>query len=236
MEENKSIANYFDQVKYMKKLQTDEEKELMVKEFQRAFTSDVATMRDLERERGDYMRRQPRVKQYELSYNFEQYGRYTKMLRNASKKDEEKSISFYKMIKYVKKHHLNKGDSIVYNFTEIKGYDPEMIEIPKEFEDLPIADVKPKDFARKKSNKKLIRTRTNKTMEGYDAWRCHDRYVVTLGSKSPNVARFSIAPSLLLKIFGIPDEPAFGLVSTGEYNFEDNNLDCYKLFDYKQTI
>ena len=25
------------------------------------------------------------------------------------------------------------------------------------------------------------------------------------------------------------------MVSTGEYNFEDNNLDCYKLFDYKQT-
>ena len=26
-----------------------------------------------------------------------------------------------------------------------------------------------------------------------------------------------------------------GIVGTGEFNFEDNNLDCFKLYDYKQT-
>ena len=38
-----------------------------------------------------------------------------------------------------------------------------------------------------------------------------------------------------MKVFGIPDESSYAVVSTGEFNFEDNNLDCYKVFDYKQT-
>lgn len=46
-------------------------------------------MKGLVREEGDYMRRQPRLKQDELSYNFEQYGRYSEMLSKAAKKDQE---------------------------------------------------------------------------------------------------------------------------------------------------
>lgn len=207
----------------------------MLKEFRSAYEPDVVTMKDLERERGDYMRRQPRVKPSELSYNFEQYGRYSDMLSKASKKDQEKSELFYKMVKYVKKNKEDIGDSIVYDFMKIKGYDPDLIEIPEEFEDLPIADLKAKDFARRQSNKKLIRTRTAKDMTNYDAWRCHDRSVFTADHKHPNVAKFLIAPSLLWKCFGIPDGASNGIVSTGEYNFEDNNLDCFKLYDYKQT-
>ena len=80
MEENKGIKNYWEQVKFMKKLQTDEEKAQMLKEFKRAYEPDIVTMADMERECGDYMFRQPRVKPDELSYNFEQYGRFTKML------------------------------------------------------------------------------------------------------------------------------------------------------------
>lgn len=45
-----------------------------------------------------------------------------------------------------------------------------------------------------------------------------------------------LAPADLYKVFGIPDEPSIGVAGSGEYNFEDNNLDCYKLYDYKQTI
>ena len=49
MEENKSIKDYFKQIKHLKKLLTDEEKELMRKEFERAYEPDVVTMKDLER-------------------------------------------------------------------------------------------------------------------------------------------------------------------------------------------
>ncbi len=96
-----------------------------------------------------------------------------------------------------------------------------------------IADVKPKDFARRQSNKKLIRTRSSKDMTNYDAWRCHDRSVMMADEKHPNVAKFYLAPADLWKVFGQPDKPTLGIVSTGEFNFEDNNLDCFKLYDYK---
>ena len=87
LQENRLIHDYYSQIKNMKKLQTDEEKALMLKEFQRAYDPDVVTMKGLVREEGDYMRRQPRLKQDELSYNFEQYGRYSEMLSKAAKKD-----------------------------------------------------------------------------------------------------------------------------------------------------
>lgn len=208
----------------------------MVKEFKRAFKPDNIQMADLERNRGDYMKRQPRVNSEELSYNFEQYGRYSKMLSRAKKIDDEKSRTFYKIVKYVKKNIENESDVIVRDFTVIKGFEPDLIEIPKEFEDLPIADVTPKDIARRKSNKKLVRVRTDKKMGTYDAWRCHDRSVFMADHKHQNVAKLYLAPADLIRVFGIPDRPTLGIVSTGEFNFEDNNLDCFKLYDYKQTV
>ncbi len=70
-------------------------------------------------------------------------------------------------------------------------------------------------------------------MTNYDAWRCHDRSVMMADEKHPNVAKFYLAPADLWKVFGQPDKPTLGIVSTGEFNFEDNNLDCFKLYDYK---
>ena len=57
MDENKNMRDYYSQVKFLKKLQTDEEKSLMLKEYQRLFEPDIVTMKDLERNPGDYMRR-----------------------------------------------------------------------------------------------------------------------------------------------------------------------------------
>lgn len=157
------------------------------------------------------------------------------MLLKATKKDKERSEQFYKLVKYVKKNKDSSNDPIVKDFVQTQGYDPDLIDIPEEFEDLPIADLKQKDLKRKKSNKKFLRVHGAKSIAGYDAWRCHDRSVHSMGPKQANVAKFLIAPSLLLKTFGIPDEGSYGFFSTGEYNFEDNNLDCYRLFEYKQT-
>jgi len=181
LDENKRISDYYKRIKHLSKLQTDEEKDLMLRELEKAHFPDEVTMATLERERGDYMRRQPRINPEELSYNFEQYDRYSKILARSTVSDRAKSESFYKMIKYVKKNINNKTDSIVRDFTEIDGYVPELIEIPKEFEDLPIADVKAREFARNKSGKTLIRTRTSKNMTNYDAWRCHDRETIHFG-------------------------------------------------------
>lgn len=57
---------------------------------------------DLIKEEGDYYRRQPRVDIENLSYNFEQFKRYTKTLKEAKEKDDFESQRFYKMLAYVK--------------------------------------------------------------------------------------------------------------------------------------
>ena len=44
-----------------------------------------------------------------------------------------------------------------------------------------------------------------------------------------------IAPADLIKLFGIPDSTEIFFNGTGQYSFEDSNLDTYCLFDYKQT-
>ena len=105
----------------------------MLKEFKDAYIPDVVTMHDLVRDKSDYMRRQPRIDPETLSYNFEEYGQYSKILARSTLRDRHESEKFYKMVKYVKKNIDNKKDSIVRDFTEVDGYVPELIEIPEEF-------------------------------------------------------------------------------------------------------
>ena len=50
--------------------------------------SKAVTSADLVREEGDYMRRQPRLDISKLSYNFEQFGQYTKLFKEAKAKDD----------------------------------------------------------------------------------------------------------------------------------------------------
>ena len=63
------------------------------------------------------MRRQPRLNPDALSYNFEQYSRYSADLARAKKVDDEKSRKFYKLVKYVKKNIDTPNDVLVYDFT-----------------------------------------------------------------------------------------------------------------------
>lgn len=57
LDENKQGRGYFEQVKSLKRLLTDEQKKSMIAEFKRALEPDVVTMKDLVRREGDYMRR-----------------------------------------------------------------------------------------------------------------------------------------------------------------------------------
>ena len=109
----------------------------MLKEFKDAYIPDVVTMHDLVRDKSDYMRRQPRIDPETLSYNFEEYGQYSKILARSTLRDRHESEKFYKMVKYVKKNIDNKKDSIVRDFTEVDGYVPELIEIRRSFRTCP---------------------------------------------------------------------------------------------------
>ena len=49
------------------------------------------------------------------------------------------------------------------------------------------------------------------------------------------VAKLMIAPASLVRAFGMPSPTEIFYDGTGEYNFEDSNLDLYCLYDYRQT-
>lgn len=53
--------------------------------------------------------------------------------------------------------------------------------------------------------------------------------------KNHAVCKIQIAPADLIKLFGTPEPSEIFYQGTGQYTFEDNNLDMYCLFDYKQT-
>ena len=44
-----------------------------------------------------------------------------------------------------------------------------------------------------------------------------------------------IPPALLKRAFGTPDKSQSGFAGTGLFDFEDSNLDLYRLVDYKKT-
>ena len=82
---------------------------------------------DLIKEESDYYRRQPRVDVDNLSYNFEQFKRYTKTLKEAKEKDDFESQRFYKMLAYVKENRNVRGNAVVEKFVNQDGLVPELI-------------------------------------------------------------------------------------------------------------
>ena len=49
------------------------------------------------------------------------------------------------------------------------------------------------------------------------------------------VASLLISPAALVRTFGTPELSEIFVQGTGQISFEDNNLDCYCIFDYKKT-
>lgn len=87
----------------------------------------------------------------------------------------------------------------------------------------------------RKVSRSFIPKRSSKNLEKYDVWRCSDRSVLKGDGKHFAVAKLQIAPAHLVKLFGMPDMTEIFFHGSGQYSFEDNNLDMFCLFDYKQT-
>jgi len=115
-------------------------------------------------------------------------------------------------------------------------YDPDLIEIPEEFANVVTDDVEENYVSTSRRNRrKFIRTKSDKNLAGYDAWRCTDRSIKKGSGRQHAVAKLMIAPALLVRTFGTPGMTETGFHGTGEYHFEDNNLDVFNLYDYKKT-
>lgn len=72
-------------------------------------------------------------------------------------------------------------------------------------------------------------------MVNYDVWRATDRQFPKASGKQHCVAKFWIPPADLVKLFGMPDTTEIFFQGSGQFTFEDTNLDTYCLYDYKQT-
>lgn len=112
----------------------------------------------------------------------------------------------------------------------------DLIEIPNEFKNLTIeeGDI-PKIRKDKRTKRPFIKVRTNRDLTNYDAWRIHDRELLKQGGKTPCVTKIMLPPALLVKTFGRPAASKIGFEGSGDYDFEDSNLDVFNIYDYKQT-
>ncbi len=140
------------------------------------------------------------------------------------------------MLKYVKDNLSNPKDPWVHRFVEQQGNDPSLITIPDEFKHVTYEDGEELiRFGKPRRGRKYINKRTDTSLANFDAWRCTDRDLVKGSGKDPAVAKLMIAPADLIKLFGDPDVTETFFNGTGQYSFEDSNMDTYCLFDYKQT-
>jgi hypothetical protein len=162
------------------------------------------------------------------NYNYEQFKEYTTLYDEAKKKDQEELRQFYKMVKY-SRLNAEKGDKSAVAFA--KKFRLDLITIPDEYKDESIDDIK----AHKKTKRPLVRVRTNRDMSKYDAWRVFDRELLKTGGKQICDRKIWLSPALLVKAFGMPNPSRTGFEGTGEYEFEDNNLDIFNIADYKKT-
>jgi hypothetical protein len=234
--QSKNYNGRYNQIEKLDRLLTNDEKQEI--EDEKAFNLENATNDPWPVEQVDYMKRQPRVNVRAMNYNFEQFRSYTAMYETARHEDKEKSEQFYKLVKYVLARTNEDGtpkeasNLVVRDF--LRKWKLELIEIPEEFKDLEVEDdFKPKQ--NNKSKKRRIYTRSDKFLDNYDAWRSVDRALTITSGKDKAECKVMLSPALLKKAFGRPETTSTGFTGTGQYDFEDNNLDLFKIHDYKQT-
>jgi hypothetical protein len=72
-------------------------------------------------------------------------------------------------------------------------------------------------------------------LEGYESWRVMDRTVLKADGKHNGLRTLMLSPASIVRTFGWPDGSQILTQGSGQYDFEDSNLDAYSIFDYKQT-
>ena len=69
----------------------------------------------------------------------------------------------------------------------------------------------------------------------FKAWRCFDLNPMRFNKFTPCAAKIPCSPSALIRTFGPPAFPSDVKGSSGEYIFEDQYLNLYKLYDYYEV-
>lgn len=69
----------------------------------------------------------------------------------------------------------------------------------------------------------------------YRAWRSYDLNLSILNNNIPCFAKLAVAPATLIKIFGPPSWHDNIEGTSGTYEFEDINIDVFRIFDRYET-
>jgi len=109
----------------------------------------------------------------------------------------------------------------------------DLIQIPEEYKDESLDDIEIK--MDKRTRRPIIRNRTSRDISKYDAWRVHDRELMKGGGKQRGIRNVMLSPALLIKAFGMPTFSRTAFDGSGEFDFEDNNLDIFNIADYRKT-
>ena len=119
----------------------------------------------------------------------------------------------------------------------VKKYKVDLIEIPEEFKDLEVSDdFRPlKKGGRSVQKRKFVRSKSDKTTRDYEVWRSYDRRGLQIQPNDQGCCKLMLPPALMKRAFGKPVESEMGFAVSGIYDFEDSNLDVYRIFDYKKT-
>lgn len=132
------------------------------------------------------------------------------------------------MVKYVRENPDSK-DTAVTNFK--RTYHMDLIEIPEEFKNESLDDLKINRDRR--TRRPIMKQLASRDLSKYDAWRCSDRMLHIGKPNERCIRKLKISPAALVKAFGKPLKGQLGFAVSGEYHFEDSNLDVYRLYEYK---
>lgn len=74
----------------------------------------------------------------------------------------------------------------------------------------------------------------NCIFRGYKAWRIFDTKLIVLSKMIAGTTKIQVPPSKLIKVFGPPSFNEFIEGTSTVFNFEDSNLDYFKILDRNQ--
>jgi hypothetical protein len=164
----------------------------------------------------------------EYNYNYEQYKDYSRLFNKKMSEDKKNTLEERKLMKYLYNVNNNETNGYLKKMHMTRSM---LREDPRD-KGLDITGVK---ILGKKKPKKTINMFRAGTLDKYDAWRCTDRKLFQMGREIKCRCKLSLAPCLLVKAFGWPTIETPDNKVSGEYTFEDINLDLFVLYEYNQT-
>eukprot|EP00826_Nyctotherus_ovalis_P039134 TRINITY_DN3735_c0_g2_i2.p1 TRINITY_DN3735_c0_g2~~TRINITY_DN3735_c0_g2_i2.p1 ORF type:complete len:513 (-),score=168.28 TRINITY_DN3735_c0_g2_i2:1403-2941(-) len=164
----------------------------------------------------------------EHNYNYEQFRDYTKLLKKRQDEDKKEQLEEQKLMKYVRTVKNRETD----NYLKRNHMTRSMLVVDPQDEDLDISNVK---VPGKRKPKKTINQFRAGTLDNYEAWRSTDRNLFQMGREKECKVKLQLIPNLLVKAFGWPSMESVDNHVSGEYVFEDTNLDLFVIYEYDQT-